>query len=224
MDSRMSNACGYLRARLVAVTVVALVLTSHIARAQPESRLSGVVRDATGSRHPRRDGDGHTPGHQGVANRDNGDDGTYSLPVVTRHVFSSSRSSGIPPRRAAGRRPGRRGEAARFPARRALSEEITVTAMKREQTLLDVPFSVAAPTEEDLRERGVEDIEGVAANVAGFTVQNLGPGQSQVAHARRLRRPDRARPAGRQGAGRRLPRRVGHLAVALHARTSTSST
>jgi hypothetical protein len=26
-----------------------------------------------------------------------------------------------------------------------------------------------------------EDIEGVAANVGGFTVQNLGPGQSQVA-------------------------------------------
>ena len=45
----------------------------------------------------------------------------------------------------------------------------------------DVPFSVAAPTEEQLRERGVETIEDVAANVAGFTVQNLGPGQSQVA-------------------------------------------
>ena len=29
--------------------------------------------------------------------------------------------------------------------------------------------------------RGVDDIEGVARNVAGFSVQNLGPGQSQVA-------------------------------------------
>ena len=37
------------------------------------------------------------------------------------------------------------------------------------------------PTEKVLRERGVEDIEGVAANVSGFTVQNLGPGQSQIA-------------------------------------------
>ena len=62
-----------------------------------------------------------------------------------------------------------------------LSEEVTVTAMKRESTVLDVPFSVAAPTAQILRERGVEDIEGVAANVGGFTVQNLGPGQSQVA-------------------------------------------
>jgi iron complex outermembrane receptor protein len=63
----------------------------------------------------------------------------------------------------------------------ALTEEVTVTATKREQTLLDVPFSVAAPTEEILRLRGVDDIEGIAANVAGLFVQNLGPGQSQVA-------------------------------------------
>ena len=32
-----------------------------------------------------------------------------------------------------------------------------------------------------LQRRGVDDLEGVAANVAGFSVQNLGPGQSQVA-------------------------------------------
>ncbi|HEV3073011.1 MAG TPA: TonB-dependent receptor plug domain-containing protein, partial [Thermoanaerobaculia bacterium] len=62
-----------------------------------------------------------------------------------------------------------------------VNEEITVTARKREETIQDVPFSVAAPTEEVLRSRGVDTIEGVAANVAGFTVQNLGPGQSQVA-------------------------------------------
>ena len=42
-------------------------------------------------------------------------------------------------------------------------------------------MSVAAATGEMLRARGVENIEGIAANVAGFTVQNLGPGQSQVA-------------------------------------------
>lgn len=60
-------------------------------------------------------------------------------------------------------------------------EEVTVTAMKREETIHDTPFSVAAPTEADLRERGVDDIEGVSRNVAGFNVQNLGPGQSQVA-------------------------------------------
>jgi iron complex outermembrane receptor protein len=62
-----------------------------------------------------------------------------------------------------------------------LSEEITVTSLKRDSTIRDVPFSVAAPTEDELQQRGVQDIEGVAANVAGFSVQNLGPGQSQVA-------------------------------------------
>ena len=63
----------------------------------------------------------------------------------------------------------------------AFSEEVTVTARKREENLQDVPFSVVAPTEEILRERGAQNLEDVSANVAGFSVQNLGPGQSQVA-------------------------------------------
>ncbi|MFQ5529234.1 MAG: TonB-dependent receptor [Gemmatimonadota bacterium] len=58
---------------------------------------------------------------------------------------------------------------------------ITVTATLREQSLQDVPFSVAAPTADDLRKRGADELEDIAANVAGFTVQNLGPGQSQPA-------------------------------------------
>ncbi len=62
-----------------------------------------------------------------------------------------------------------------------VTEEIVVTALKREETVQDVPFSIAAPTESQLRDRGATDIADVAANVAGFTVQNLGPGQSQVA-------------------------------------------
>jgi iron complex outermembrane recepter protein len=62
-----------------------------------------------------------------------------------------------------------------------VTEEMTVTARKREETVQEVPMSVAAPTESELRDRGAESIEDVAANVAGFTVQNLGPGQSQVA-------------------------------------------
>ena len=62
-----------------------------------------------------------------------------------------------------------------------VSEEMVVTARKREETVQDVPMSVAAPTETELRDRGAETIEDVASNVAGFSVQNLGPGQSQVA-------------------------------------------
>ena len=62
-----------------------------------------------------------------------------------------------------------------------LSEEITVTAMKREDVARKVPFSLTATSEETLRVRGATNIEDVAANVGGFSVQNLGPGQSQVA-------------------------------------------
>ncbi|HEY8130847.1 MAG TPA: TonB-dependent receptor, partial [Thermoanaerobaculia bacterium] len=62
-----------------------------------------------------------------------------------------------------------------------VTEEMTVTARKREETIQEVPMSVAAPSESELRDRGAATIEDVAANVAGFSVQNLGPGQSQVA-------------------------------------------
>jgi iron complex outermembrane receptor protein len=59
-------------------------------------------------------------------------------------------------------------------------EEVTVTAMKREETVHETPFSISATTEDVLRERGVDNLEEVAANVASFSVQNLGPGQSQI--------------------------------------------
>ena len=58
------------------------------------------------------------------------------------------------------------------------SEEITVTARKREENLQEVPFSIVAPSKDVLRNRGVSNLEEISANVAGFTVQNLGPGQS----------------------------------------------
>lgn len=61
------------------------------------------------------------------------------------------------------------------------TEEVKVTAMKREETVQNTPVSVAAQTEDAMRERGIQSIEDVAANVAGFSVQNLGPGQSTVA-------------------------------------------
>src|SRR5436189_4972108 len=60
------------------------------------------------------------------------------------------------------------------------SEEIVVTARKQEETVQEAPSSVAAPTESQLRDRGAETLEDVAVNVAGFNVQNAGPGQSQV--------------------------------------------
>jgi iron complex outermembrane receptor protein len=58
--------------------------------------------------------------------------------------------------------------------------EITVTARKRAESLQDVPFAISARTGEQLDEFGATNIEDVSRNVAGLSVQNLGPGQSQV--------------------------------------------
>lgn len=59
--------------------------------------------------------------------------------------------------------------------------EIVVTARKRSESIEDVPFAISARTDEALRNAGAVNIEDVSRNVAGFSVQNLGPGQSQVA-------------------------------------------
>lgn len=66
-------------------------------------------------------------------------------------------------------------------AQEAMIEEMIVTARKREESLQDVPFSVAGRTEEMLRNLGASNLEDVANTVAGFSLQNLGPGQSQPA-------------------------------------------
>lgn len=60
-------------------------------------------------------------------------------------------------------------------------EEITVTATKRESTIQDVPFSINAQTQKDIQRSGAGNLEELSRNVAGLTIQNLGPGQSQVA-------------------------------------------
>ncbi len=58
--------------------------------------------------------------------------------------------------------------------------QIVVTATKRDATIQDVPFSINATTAEDIQRSGSTNLEDVARNVAGLSVQNLGPGQSQV--------------------------------------------
>jgi len=60
-------------------------------------------------------------------------------------------------------------------------EEVTVTARKREETLQDVPFSIAARTEGQIQRSGLTSLEDISQTVASFSVQNLGPGQSVVA-------------------------------------------
>jgi iron complex outermembrane receptor protein len=149
--------------------------------AQPaQVQVTGVVHDASGAGVP-----GVTVAAQRgstvVRSATTAPDGSYSLSLdpgsyaITASLAGFRRVSEIVELAAGGSR------RLDFTLQAQLSEEVTVTALKRESSVLDVPFSIAAPTDQVLRERGVEDIEGVAANVAGFTVQNLGPGQSQVA-------------------------------------------
>jgi iron complex outermembrane receptor protein len=59
-------------------------------------------------------------------------------------------------------------------------EQVIVTATKRNATILDVPFSINAQTEQDIQRSGASTLEDLSRNVAGLTIQNLGPGQSQV--------------------------------------------
>jgi iron complex outermembrane receptor protein len=60
-------------------------------------------------------------------------------------------------------------------------DEIIVTAQKRATSLQDVPFSVAAQTEDQIRASGASNIVDLARNVAGLTIADIGPGQSQIA-------------------------------------------
>jgi outer membrane receptor protein involved in Fe transport len=60
-------------------------------------------------------------------------------------------------------------------------EQIIVTAQKRETALQDVPFSVAAPSGDQIRNAGATTLAEVGRMVPGLAIADLGPGQSQVA-------------------------------------------
>ena len=172
---------GSLHSRSLMFVALAVVLCSVPAYSQ-DGRISGVVRDTTGAAVPgvtitiTNQATGATQTVMSSA------DGSYivTLPPGRYSVSVALRGFGRQTRKDV-ELGGGGAPTADFALEARVEEEVTVTAMLREQTLAEVPFSVAAPTEKDLRQRGVENLEGVAANVAGFTVQNLGPGQSQVA-------------------------------------------
>ncbi len=63
----------------------------------------------------------------------------------------------------------------------SIIDEIIVTAQKRETALQDVPFSVAAASEQQIRDSGATNVVDLARNFASLTIADLGPGQSQVA-------------------------------------------
>ena len=168
---------------LLSVALVAAVCAVPAFSQATEGKIAGVVRDVSGATVP--------AASVTVTNQATGAsltvrtpaDGSYLVPnlpagayTVTVELLGFSKVVLIDQQLAEG---GSLAVDAILEIKRI--EEITVTAMLREQTVADVPFSLAAPTQAELQARGVETLEGIAANVAGFSVQNLGPGQSQVA-------------------------------------------
>jgi iron complex outermembrane recepter protein len=172
-----------LRIAILTICAVLMTLLAAPASAQSSGRIAGTVRDPNGVAIP-----GATVT---VTNQD-----TLATRVVRSSIGGVYEVIDLPPglytvsvdlpgyRMVVQRDRRLSGGAALtvdFGLELRAAEDVTVTAMKRDETVSKTPFSIAAPTEEVLRDRGVENIEDVAANVAGFSVQNLGPGQSQVA-------------------------------------------
>ncbi len=166
---------------LLVVALVAALAVAPVTAQSTGSPFNGVVRDAekapiagatvTATNKETRDTRTATTGADGAF--------SFSLPPG-RYSVTASASGFWGPTVSIEIVAGRPSQAD-FALTPRTDEVVTVTATKREEAPIDVPISLATLSEQDLRERGADDIEDVAANVAGFTVQNLGPGQSQVA-------------------------------------------
>ena len=59
-------------------------------------------------------------------------------------------------------------------------QRMIVTATKRAQLAQEVPFSLNVQSEEDIKRLNTTNLEDLSRNVAGLSIQNLGPGQSVV--------------------------------------------
>jgi len=172
-----------LRSGCTAIVMLAVVLGTGTALAQtPSGRISGTVRTAQGT--------GLAGARVTATNRATGGtsgatataDGAYAIAGLASGTYSVTATLiGF-------RRVTRNdvqvssGETtADFVLDAPTLQTITVTATLREEEMANVPFSIAAPSAQVLRSRGATSIEDIAVNLAGFNVQNLGPGQSQVA-------------------------------------------
>jgi iron complex outermembrane recepter protein len=152
------------------------------ALAQPAGTISGVVRDASGAAVAGATLTATSQGTSAAHTAVTSSDGRYSLQVPPGVYTVTAVLKGV------GQQTQRELKVdagatlkADFSLETRHEEVITVTALKRESTIQETPFSLVAEPEADLRAHGVDDIEGVARDVAGFSVQNLGPGQSPVA-------------------------------------------
>ena len=164
------------------ISALLILFSALPALAQSSGRITGTVRDANGapvSGAAITVTNQETRASQVVRSASNGAYEAANLPAGLYTV--SADVQGFRPVTVKDQRVGEGATVnADFALELRISEDVTVTAMKRETTIFNTPVSVTAPTEEVMRERGIENIEDVAANVAGFAVQNLGPGQSQI--------------------------------------------
>src|SRR6266545_7283806 len=170
-------------ARLLSIAAVTVLFAAVPGGAHAQNgRIRGTVRDAHSV--PMASATVRVTGGTGAARRTTTDaDGAFLFTNVAPGTYTVAASlPGVRTQVQQGVQVAADAEAVVHFVLQALEmEAITVTAMKREEQLLNVPISIAAPTEQALRVRGVDNIEEVAQNVAGFSVQNLGPGQSQAA-------------------------------------------
>jgi iron complex outermembrane receptor protein len=171
-----------LRSGYPAVVLLAASFLGGAALAQtPSGRITGVVRDAQGGAlaGARVTATNRTSG--GTRGASTGSDGTYSIPNLTSGTYTVS-ATHIGFRRFARADVQVSGESRVDITLEVVPlQAIMVTATLREEEVANVPFSIAAPTAQILRSRGAENIEDISVNLAGISVQNLGPGQSQVA-------------------------------------------
>ena len=165
--------------RFLSLAVLAALVYGVPAAAQ-NGRVRGTVRDASGGPLSGVTIRAQSPSGSGRATT--GADGTYRIENLTAGTYVVSASlPGLRTQTQADVRVTAGEVQVDFVMQALELEAVTVTATLREERLVEVPFSIAAPTEQALRLRGAENIEAIAQNVAGFSVQNLGPGQSQVA-------------------------------------------
>jgi iron complex outermembrane receptor protein len=163
------------------LSLCAIVLFTAAAHAQGTPSISGTVRDASGTpvRSARVTATNTLTG--AMRSSATGGDGTYAITLPAPGPYSVAASM-VGYRRAVRADVQVSGDTRVDIAMEVLPlQAVTVTATLREQELADIPFSIAAPTASVLRERGADNLETIAMNVAGFSVQNLGPGQNQVA-------------------------------------------
>src|SRR5262245_49590050 len=127
---------------------MALAILAAPALAQPTGTINGVVRDASGAGVPGATLTITNQATKAAHDVTSSADGSYSASVapgvysVTASVKGFAKWTEKDVKVEAGA-----SAAANFTLEAQLAEEITVTAMKREETVFNTPVSVAAPTE-----------------------------------------------------------------------------